>query len=510
MTTSKCYTASSSLNMSPIDAAVVMAEEEVKVAKSRRKSRKNDPNGTQFLTEGMLRHELLSKEEENRLGRRMIAARNLRNRIRHYVLEKESNNILVQLDVNENMEEELNELLVNNPRNFSTKKGKKKSSKSSSLFSDSRISFTEEDVHTQMIQTAISFSPSLQDSSPAASSAFSLHMDASLRRDITSLSHEDIVNGLLMEGGMEELLSILHSGTQARRKLVSCNLKLVTSIARTWMRRAYSNSNSNNHSQKAVFQSGSWDLPSLDEVVQEGVIGLTRAVDKYEPKRGHKFSTYATHWITSYIRQCFRNASTGCLRVPMALHQIKADHAKLIKQCYDMNVPPPPVSEIAKQIGVNTKRLNTALRATQTLLSMDAAVYTGSQSGKGSSAGGDNGDSGLVFSDSMQCPEPKPEDYVELSILRQCLENAMAAELSPHERDVIRLRLGLDDGQSRTVREVVEVCGGTISMADVRSAERRAFKKLRAPNTAHAHNLMAFLDYTDVGHNNAYSQRGRR
>jgi len=104
------------------------------------------------------------------------------------------------------------------------------------------------------------------------------------------------------------------------------------------------------------------------------------------------------------------------------------------------------------------------------------------------------------MSDTLQCHEPKPEDYVQLSLLRQCLENAMASELSPHERDVVRLRLGLDDGQTRTVREVVEVCGGSISQADVRSAEKRALKKLRAPNTVHMQNLRGFLDLCDVEH----------
>mmetsp|Transcript_59003 Transcript_59003/g.175437 ORF Transcript_59003/g.175437 Transcript_59003/m.175437 type:complete len:129 (-) Transcript_59003:119-505(-) len=89
--------------------------------------------------------------------------------------------------------------------------------------------------------------------------------------------------------------------------------------------------------------------------------------------------------------------------------------------------------------------------------------------------------------------EPRPEDNVELSLLRQCLENAMASELSPHERDVLRLRLGLDDGQSRSVREVVEVCGGGIRAADVRSAERRAFKKLRAPSSLEAHHLSDYM-----------------
>jgi DNA-directed RNA polymerase sigma subunit (sigma70/sigma32) len=94
--------------------------------------------------------------------------------------------------------------------------------------------------------------------------------------------------------------------------------------------------------------------------------------------------------------------------------------------------------------------------------------------------------------------EAHPEDQVELSFLRQCLENAMASELSPHERDVLRLRLGLDDGVSRTVREVVEVCGGNISTSEVRLAEQRAYKKLRTPYSLQHHQLIAFLDFAGI------------
>jgi hypothetical protein len=94
-----------------------------------------------------------------------------------------------------------------------------------------------------------------------------------------------------------------------------------------------------------------------------------------------------------------------------------------------------------------------------------------------------------------QSAEPRPEDQVEISFLRQCLENAMATELTPYERDVLRLRLGLDSGEGKTVREIVELSGGIVSMADVRSAERRAFKKLRSPASVHTHNLLAYLDF---------------
>jgi DNA-directed RNA polymerase sigma subunit (sigma70/sigma32) len=91
--------------------------------------------------------------------------------------------------------------------------------------------------------------------------------------------------------------------------------------------------------------------------------------------------------------------------------------------------------------------------------------------------------------------ELKPNEQVEISLLRQCLENAMATELSPHERDVLRLRHGLDDGVSRSVREVVEICGGTLSVSDVRTTEMRAFRKLRSPYSVHTFHLLGFLDY---------------
>lgn len=97
-----------------------------------------------------------------------------------------------------------------------------------------------------------------------------------------------------------------------------------------------------------------------------------------------------------------------------------------------------------------------------------------------------------------QSAEPRPEDQVEISFLRQCLENAMATELTPYERDVLRMRLGLDSGEGKTVRQIVQISGGAVSMAEVRGAERRAFKKLRSPASVHTHNLLAYLDLAGV------------
>jgi hypothetical protein len=83
----------------------------------------------------------------------------------------------------------------------------------------------------------------------------------------------------------------------------------------------------------------------------------------------------------------------------------------------------------------------------------------------------------------------------------------MAAELSPHERDVVRLRLGLDDGVSRSAREVADHFGGTLSVSDVRSAEVKAFRKLRSPYAVHTYQLLGYLDFVGIDLETAGTER---
>jgi hypothetical protein len=152
------------------------------------------------------------------------------------------------------------------------------------------------------------------------------------------LSDSDLIS--LGVAGKAEAIEIFLDGANAREVLMRRNIKLVISIAKNWMKNSFTTENSNlggvsdsgsgakgGGSNKRKFLSqmyeGSWDRPSLDEAVQEGVLGLARAVDKYDPERGLRFSTYATHWVTSYVRMCFQRAVTGCLRVPSQLHDIK-------------------------------------------------------------------------------------------------------------------------------------------------------------------------------------------
>jgi DNA-directed RNA polymerase sigma subunit (sigma70/sigma32) len=90
--------------------------------------------------------------------------------------------------------------------------------------------------------------------------------------------------------------------------------------------------------------------------------------------------------------------------------------------------------------------------------------------------------------------DPSPDEYIERSILRQCIENAFASELAPHERDVLRLRHGLDDGVARSAKDVSDVFGGTISEGQVRTAESSAYRKLRGQRgqSIHTRRLLGF------------------
>jgi len=241
-----------------------------------------------------------------------------------------------------------------------------------------------------------------------------------LHLPLQELSNYDISHTLQISGGRQELIDILLDGAYAREVLMRRNVKLVMSISKNWMRNSFSTANSNlsgagasagggaggnsNGGKKSSDKStkkylsqmyeGSWDRPSLDEAVQEGMLGLARAVDKYDPERGLRFSTYATHWITSYVRICFQRAVTGCLRVPSQLHDIKNKYNKIVKDHIQIGEEVPEQEYIAEQLGISEQRLRTAIRATGSLVSVDAPIGSGNGgSYKGSMAGGDGSNS---------------------------------------------------------------------------------------------------------------------
>ena len=135
------------------------------------------------------------------------------------------------------------------------------------------------------------------------------------------LTDSEIVQRLQISGGRIELLRILHSGSEARTELMRSNIRLVVSIAKKWIRKGIGHTHTNNNLM--ALYDGGWDRPGFDDIMQEGVLGLARAVDKYDPSRGLRFSTYSSYWITNYIRQLFQACTTGSLKIPPQLHEYK-------------------------------------------------------------------------------------------------------------------------------------------------------------------------------------------
>jgi len=290
----------------------------------------------------------------------------------------------------------------------------------------------------------------------------------------------------------DEIYDILEAGSRSRQRLISCNYKLVVSIAKKWMR---NNMFSQSRSQGKAAQPTSnmphmytetWDLPSLDEAIQEGTVGLIKAADRFDPSRKLRFSTYATFWITSHVRDIFRAAKTQCFKVPPLLHSLRIKYLQEMKNIEECGGRKLNDEEIAEKLGVSLKKLNQALLLAEPLRSIDTPVSEFSSTS--TPVGGET--SNQLFSETLISEDTTMEEMVDRSYLRQSLENAMASELSPHERDVLRLRLGLDDGISRTVREVSRIFGGTLTLGDVRLAEKRAYRKLRRPEGVHHVNLL--------------------
>jgi len=136
------------------------------------------------------------------------------------------------------------------------------------------------------------------------------------------LTEEDIVAGLELTGGRAELQRILLEGAFARDCFIRNNVRLVESIAKRWARQSAKYNNEDGARLVSIYEGNAY-RPSLDEAIQEGILGLARAADGYDPSRGLRFSTYSTYWVTNFVRTCFQRASTGSLRIPTQLHTIK-------------------------------------------------------------------------------------------------------------------------------------------------------------------------------------------
>lgn len=240
------------------------------------------------------------------------------------------------------------------------------------------------------------------------------------------------------------LTEMVRVGDQARRKLVQANTRLVLSIAKKYR---------------------NWGVP-LSDLIQEGNLGLIHAADKFDYRRGFRFSTYATWWIRQSVTRAI--AEQGRLiRLPVHLWEKVNRTGQVARKLEQELGRTPTTTEVAEKIGTAPQKIEQLEKNAQHPLSLEMRV-------------GDEGDTALgeILADDIA---PDPFELAFRDILRKDLKRVLAT-LSPREERIMQLRFGLTDGHAHTLDEIGDELGFTRER--IRQIETEALRKIRRHSPA--------------------------
>jgi RNA polymerase primary sigma factor len=244
---------------------------------------------------------------------------------------------------------------------------------------------------------------------------------------------------------------LIFDGQLAREHLGRANTRLVVSIAKRYMGQG---------------------LPFPD-LIQEGNVGLMRAVDKYDYRRGNRFSTYATWWIRQAITRALAQ-KTRTIRIPLHMTERIRQMYRIAQNLEQKRGRRPTVDEIAVEMDLPEETIRSMMDASQHAIALERPV-------------GDDGDS--EFGDFIEDQDtPSPVESATQHLLEETIEEVLS-ELTPRQSHILRLRFGLGGGEPHTLEEIANKFG--LSRERIRQLEKEALRRLRHPRLAH--NLRDYL-----------------